>query len=86
LGDAGVSGIAARKAASWASRLASSSMSVCSEQRALLRRHRLGAGAELPALEARELEVDLLDLGVAPGNIAGLALDQLLLELDSAPA
>jgi hypothetical protein len=27
-------------------------------------------------LEARELEVDLLDLGIAPGDIAGLALDR----------
>jgi hypothetical protein len=42
----------------------------------LLGRHRLALGAELPALQARELEGELLDLRVAPGDVAVLALEQ----------
>ena len=52
------------------------------EQAALLGAHRLGLGAELPALEPRELEVDLLQLGIAPGDVAVLALDELLPALE----
>jgi hypothetical protein len=48
------------------------------EQGTLLGRHGLGLGAELPALQAREFEVDLLQLGVAPGDLAGLGLHLLL--------
>ena len=52
------------------------------EELSLLRIHRLGARAELPALEPRQLERDLLDLrvpphdlAIAPGNLARLLLD-----------
>lgn len=48
------------------------------EQPALLGAHRLGLGAELPALEARELELELLQLRVAQCDLAVLALQQLL--------
>ena len=44
----------------------------------LLGRQGLGRGAELPALEAREFEVDLLQLGVRPRDLAGLGLHLLL--------
>ena len=47
----------------------------------------LALGAELPALEARQLEGDLLQLRVAPRDVAVLALDELLLEVElAAPA
>lgn len=42
----------------------------------LLGVHRLGAGAELPALQSSQLEGDLLDLGIAPDDVAVLALQQ----------
>ena len=45
------------------------------EQRALLRRHRLGLGAALPALQARQFDVDLLQPRIAPGDLAVLAFD-----------
>jgi hypothetical protein len=52
------------------------------EELSLLRIHRLGARAELPALEPRQLERDLLDLRVPPhdlaiasGNLARLLLN-----------
>ena len=45
------------------------------EQQALLGRHGLGPGTELPALEPRELEVDLLQLRIAPGDLAVFALE-----------
>lgn len=48
----------------------------------LIGRHALALGAELPALQARELEGDLLDLRVAERNVAVLALQQLLLEFE----
>jgi len=48
----------------------------------LLGRHRLALGAELPALQARQLEGDLLDLGVAERDVAILALQLLLLGLE----
>jgi hypothetical protein len=48
----------------------------------LLGRHGLGLGAELPALQAREFEVDLLQLGVAPSDLAGLSLHLLLQACD----
>jgi hypothetical protein len=38
---------------------------------------RLGAGAELPAIQASQLESDLLDLGIAPGDVAVLALQKI---------
>jgi len=38
--------------------------------------HRFGADAELPALEPGQLEGDLLDLGVAPSDVAVLALQE----------
>jgi len=44
------------------------------EQLPLLRVHRLGARAELPPLEPRQLEGDLLDLGVPPHDLARLLL------------
>ena len=47
------------------------------EQGALLGRHGLGLGAELPALQAREFEVDRLQLGVTPGDLSILRLDPL---------
>lgn len=47
------------------------------EQASLLGVHRLGAGAELPALLASQLEGDLLDLGIAPGDVAVLALQEI---------
>ena len=47
------------------------------EQASLLGVHRLGAGAELPALQASQLEGDLLDLGIAPGDVAVLALQEI---------
>ena len=47
----------------------------------LLGRHRLALGAELPALQARQLEGDLLDLRVAECDVAVLALEQLVLDL-----
>jgi hypothetical protein len=46
------------------------------EEASLVGVHGLGLGAELPALEASEFEGDLLDLGVAPGDVAVLALQQ----------
>ena len=52
------------------------------EQRALLRRHGLGLGAELPALEPCQLEVDLLQPRIAPGDLAALVLDLARLLLD----
>src|SRR5690606_39017141 len=39
-------------------------------------------GAELPALEACELEVDLLQLGITPGDLSGLGLNLLLQACD----
>jgi len=47
----------------------------------LIGRHRFALGAVLPALQTRQLEGDLLDLRIAPGDVAVLALDQLLLDL-----
>lgn len=64
--------------ASCARRPASSSARRVLEQRALLGRHGLGPGAELPALQASEFEVDLLQLGIAPSDLSGLVLDLLL--------
>ena len=52
------------------------------EHLALLGIHRLGLGAELPALQACQLEVDLLQLGVAPCDVACLALDLLILQIE----
>ena len=52
------------------------------EHLALLDIHRLALGAELPALQTRQLEVDLLELRIAPGDVAVLALDQLLLDIE----
>jgi hypothetical protein len=52
------------------------------EHLALLGVHGLALGAELPALQTRELEVDLLQLGIAPGDVAVLALDELLLDFE----
>jgi len=52
------------------------------EHLALLGRHRLALGAELPALQPRQLERDLLDLRVTPGDVAVLALEQLLLVIE----
>jgi hypothetical protein len=46
------------------------------EQAALLGAHRLGPGAELPALEARELELELLQPGLTQRDLAVLALQQ----------
>jgi hypothetical protein len=51
------------------------------EQAPLLGIHGLGLGAELPALQTREFEVDLLDLGLAQRDLAVLVL-QLLALLD----
>ena len=51
------------------------------EQLTLLGRHGLGLGAELPALQARELEVDLLQLHIAPGDLAVLARELVILAL-----
>ena len=48
----------------------------------LIGRHGLALGAELPALQARQLERDLLDLRVAVCDVAVLALQQLLLEFE----
>ena len=48
----------------------------------LVGRHGLALGAELPALQARQLEGDLLDLRIAPGDVAVLALDLLLREVE----
>ena len=48
----------------------------------LIGRHGLALGAELPALQARQLEGDFLDLRVAVGDVAVLALEQLLLEFE----
>lgn len=45
------------------------------EQHALLGAHRLGLGAELPALQPRQLQLDLVQLRIAPGDLAVLALD-----------
>jgi hypothetical protein len=52
------------------------------EQLPLFGGHRLALGAELPTLQPCQLEGDLLDLRVAPGDVAVLALQQLLLELE----
>ena len=52
------------------------------EQRALLGVHGFGSGAELPGLEASELERDALDLGVAPLDGLGLRVDALALLTD----
>jgi len=46
------------------------------EQAALVCVHGLGLGAVGPALEPRELELDLLDLGLAQRDLAVLALQQ----------
>jgi hypothetical protein len=46
------------------------------EQAPLLGAHRLGLGGELPALVARDLEFELLDLGIAKCEIPILALQQ----------
>jgi hypothetical protein len=51
------------------------------EHLSLIGRHGLALGAVLPALQARQLEGDLLDLRVAPGDVTVLALEQLLLDL-----
>ena len=48
----------------------------------LVGRHGLALGAELPALQARQLEGDLLDLRIAPGDVAVLALDLTLREVE----
>ena len=48
------------------------------EQSALLRVHGLAAGTKLPALQARQLEGDLLQLGVPPGDLTRLAGDQVV--------
>lgn len=45
------------------------------EQHALLGAHRLGLGAELPALQPRQLQLDLVQLRIAPGDLAVLVLD-----------
>jgi hypothetical protein len=52
------------------------------KQRALLRRHGFALGAELPALQARELQVELLQLRIAPDDLAALAFDLACLLLD----
>ena len=52
------------------------------EQRALLRVHGFGPGAELPGLEPGKLERDALDLGVAPLDGLGLRVDALALLAD----
>jgi transposase len=51
------------------------------EEPALRGAHRLGLGTELPALQPRQLEVDLLQLGATPGNL-GIATDDLGVALD----
>ena len=48
------------------------------EQATLLGVHGFGLGAELPALESRQLQGDLLDLGLAQRQLAVLALQQVL--------
>jgi hypothetical protein len=54
------------------------------EQRSLLRRHRLGLDAELPAIEPRQLDLELLEPGIAPSDLSALAfdLDGLVRDLD----
>ena len=52
------------------------------EQRALLRRHGLGPGAELPTLQARQLQVELVQARIAPGDLAALAFELAPLGLD----
>jgi hypothetical protein len=59
------------------------------EQQPLGGRHRLGLGVELPALEPRELEVELVDLdsgqrdlALAPGQLLRIGLGLLLQPLD----
>jgi hypothetical protein len=59
------------------------------EQQPLGGRHRLGLGVELPALEPRELEVELVDLdsgqrdlALAPGQLLRVGLGLLLQPLD----
>jgi len=60
-----------------------------SEQHPLCGRHRLGPGVELPALEPRELEVELVDLdprqrdlALAAGQFLRIGLGLLLQPLD----
>jgi len=52
------------------------------EERALLGVHGFGLGAELPGLEAGQLECDAPGLGVAPLDGLGLRVDALALLAD----
>jgi hypothetical protein len=54
------------------------------EQGALLGVHRLGLGAKLPAFEARQFEVDLLELCIAQSNLTGLRFAPYALTAQSA--
>lgn len=45
------------------------------EEGALLGTHALGLGTELPSLQARQLEGDALNLGVAPLDGLGISVD-----------
>ncbi|MEM5432611.1 MULTISPECIES: hypothetical protein [Cupriavidus] len=58
-----------------ACRLASSSAKGLLKQAALLGAHLLGLGSELPCLESRQFEGDLLDLDVLELDLAFLLLD-----------
>lgn len=76
LASTAVAAASLRSCSNWARKLASSSTIVSSNRRRWSAFTASSAGTELPALEARQLERDLLDLGIAPGDVAVLALQQ----------
>ena len=75
--EAGCSGLVAvaRSSCNWASSSAMSAFDGFVEQGLLLRVELLALDAELRAPQLRHLEAQLVDLGVAPVDLAGVTLD-----------